>query len=166
MPDREDDVICDECQSLYEDVGDRARDADRFDKVRRTDKTLRCKARGPESDAYYFVNVDLPSHDRVWVGLYTADRWLSESIEADLMHLGDKIEELVDEELVDQGFEDGPLPVEHFRDERKLYVFRSPVAVPSGEALEGPAMVDRVTRVLMAYEACFRELGDMTVDED
>lgn len=165
MADNE-DVICDGCQALYEDVGDRARAADVFGKVRRTDTALRCRARGAQSEAFYLVEVDSRTHDRVWVGLYTPDRWLSESIEADLMHLGDKIEELLDEELADQGFEEGPLPVEHFRDDNRMYVFRSAVAVPRAEKIEGPAMTRRVAQVLVAYEACFRPLGDMSGDEE
>jgi len=158
-------MICDECQALYEEVGDLARDAKVFGKVRRTDEMLRCRAEACESEAYYYVDVELPAHDKVWVGLYTEDRWLSESIEADLMHLGDKIEELLEEELVEQGVEQR-LAVEHFRDEEKRYVFRSALPLPAGEELDGDAMVERTTRVLLAYEACFRELGDMTAEED
>ena len=154
-------MICDECQELYEEVGDRARQAGVFAKVRRTDHALRCSAKGIESEASYQVTVALPEHDVVWVGLHTPDRWLSESIEAELMHVGDKIEELLEEELVEQGFE-SRLPVEHFRDDQKVFVFRSPVFVSKPEEVNAPAVIDRVTRVLLAYEACFRELGDMT----
>lgn len=166
MPDQTDDVICNECQALYEEVADRARKPGIFEKVRRTDKVLRCTAQGAAAEAHYIVEVETPAHNRVWIGLYTLDRWLSESIEADLMHLGDKLEDLLDEELVDQGFEAGPLPVEHFRDEAKRYVFRSPIDLPEGEELDGPAMIDRVTQTLLAYEACFRQLGDMEEDDE
>ena len=152
-------MICDDCQALYEEVGDLAREGRRFEKVRRTDDALRCRAKGVESEAYYMAEV-ADSHDVVWVGLYTPDRWLSESIEADLMHQGDKIEELLEDELYDQGFE-ARLPVEHFRDERKRYVFRSPVFLPKGEKLDGEGMIDRVHKVLMAYDATFSQLGDM-----
>jgi len=153
-------VICDECQALYEEVGDSARESGMFAKVRRTDDALICRARDVESDTTYRAEVS-DEHDLVWVGLYTEDRWLSESIEADLMFKGDKIEELLEEELLDQGF-DARLPIEHFRDEEKRYVFRSPVFLPKGEKLDGEGMVDRVRRVLLAYEATFRQLGDMS----
>ncbi len=157
-------MICDECQALYEEVGDRARDRAVFEKVRRNDDALICRAKQVDSEAFYFASVS-DGHDLVYVGLLTPDRWLSESIEADLMHKGDKIEELLEDELYDQGFE-GRLPVEHFRDEQKKYVFRSPVFLPKGEKLDGEGMVDRVTQVLLAYEAAFRQLGDMsTADE-
>lgn len=155
-------MICDECQALYEEVADRAREAHVFEKVRRTDDRLRCRARCGKSDAeaYYYAEV-AEDHKSVYVGLYTPDRWLSESIEADLMFKGDKIEDLLEEELFDRGFE-SRLAVEHFRDDDKHYVFRSNLVVPADEKLEGPAMVERVTRVLLAYEATFRPLGDMS----
>lgn len=152
-------MICDECQALYEEVGDRARKPGVFEKVRRTDDRLICKAKGIESEAYYIVEIN-DGHDTVFVSLQTADRWLSESIEAELMHLGDKIEDLLEEELVDQGYETR-LAVEHYRDEDKMYVFRSAIPLPEDEVLDGPEMMDRATRALLAYEAAFRELGDM-----
>ena len=158
-------MICDECQALYEEVGDRVRDAKVFAKVRRTDTILKCKADGIESEAIYFVDVDLPDHKKVWIGLFTEDRWLSESIEADLMHLGDKIDELLEEELIELGF-DKRLPVEHFRDEEKRYVFRSAIDLPNGEVLDGETMIDQTTKVLLAYEACFSQLGDMKTNDE
>ncbi len=157
-------MICDECQALYEAVGECAHEADVFAKVRRNDEALSCKARGIESEAWYRVEVG-PKHDVVWVGLFTPDRWLSESIEAELMHTGDKLEELLEDELIEQGFET-KLPVEHFRDDQLRYVFRSPVALPIGEKLEGPEMVDIVGKTLLAYEAMFSQIGDMAPGED
>jgi len=156
-------MICDECQAMYEEAGDRVREAKVFAKVRRTDELLKCKADGPEEEAIYFAEVD-DDHTRVWVGLWTKDRWLSESIEADLVHTGDKIEDLLQDELVDLGY-DTRLSVEHFRDAEKRYLFRSPVPIPTGEKSDGETTVDRVTKTLLAYEAAFRELGDMTPDE-
>lgn len=156
-------MICDECQALYEEVGDRVRKADVFETVRRTDDRLLCKARGIDSEAYYHVEIP-EGHDRVWIALQTPDRWLSESIEAELMFQGEKIEDLLEEELADQGYEHR-LPVEHFRDERKRYIFRSAIALPPDEVLDAPEMIDRVTQALLAYEATFRELGDMKPEE-
>lgn len=157
-------MICDECQALYEEVGDRVREARVFAKVRRNDEALICRARDVESEANYLAEV-ADTHDVVWVGLYTPDRWLSESIETDLLHQGDKLEDLLEDELVELGFE-ARLPVEHFRDDQKQYVFRSPVFLPAGEKLEGEGMVDRVTKVLLGYEAMFRQLGDMAPTDD
>jgi len=158
-------MICDECQALYEEVGDRARDAKVFGKVRRTDDALKCRAKGidpDEAEAIFFAEVD-DDHTKVWVGLWTTDRWLSQSIEADLMHTGDKLEDLLEEELIDQGYE-VHLAVDHFRDDSKRYIFRSPVPVAVGEETDGPVTTDHVTQTLLAYEAAFRELGDMSED--
>jgi len=152
-------MICDECQALYEEVGDRARDAKVFAKVRRNDEALVCRAKLDDTEATYRAVV-ADEHDLVWVGLFTTDRWLSESIETDLLNSGDTVEEMLEEELYEQGFE-ARLPVEHFRDTKKQFVFRSPVFLPKGEKLDSEAMVDRVGRVLLAYEATFRKLGDM-----
>src|SRR5688500_979912 len=78
------------------------------------------------------------------VALVTKDRWLSESIEADFMHHGDPIEELLEEELVDQGYTvagdgmpGGPrraasgrsIEVKHFRSEDMMYTFQSVLPV-------------------------------------
>lgn len=153
-------MICDECQALFEEVADQVRTAGVFETVRRTDDALKCRARDVASETMYAAEVP-DQRDLVWVGLITPDRWLSESIEADLMHQGEKIEDLLEEELFDKGFE-ARLPIEHFRDEQKLYVFRSPVFLPKGEKIKGEPMIERVTRVLLAYEACFRQLGDMS----
>jgi hypothetical protein len=150
---------------LYEAVATAARQAGAFRAVERTDEGLRCDADGPDSEAWYLVAADADDPRRVWIGLYTPDRWLSESIEADLMHLGDDLEELLDEELVDQGEDTGPIPVEHFRDDARRYVFRSAVTVSGGDPAD-PDAVARVGRVLLAYEACFRQLGDMSGDDE
>lgn len=157
-------MICDECQALYEEAGEHAREAHVFARVRRNDEALICTARGVEAEANYRVEVT-EEHDRVWVGLYTPDRWLSESIETDLLHQGDSLEELLEEELYDQGLE-ARLPVEHFRDDQKRYVFRTPVELVKGDKLDSPNMIQTVTKVLLAYEAMFRQLGDMAPGED
>ena len=156
-------MICDECQELYEEVGERARESEAFSKVRRTDLGLFCRPLNIDVDATYLVEVG-KEHDVVWVGLFTPDRWLNESIEADLVDSGDKLEDLLEEELVDQGFE-ARLAVEHFRNESKQFVFRSPVFIPKGEKMSSEGMVDRVTHTLLAYQALFGELGDMSVDD-
>lgn len=152
-------MICDDCQALYEEVADHAREAKVFAKVRRNDLMLYCRAKLEETEAAYRAEVN-DKHDVVYVGLYTPDRWLSESIEADLLHKGDTLEELLEEELSDLGFE-AKLVTEHFRDEQKQFVFRSPIFLPKGEKLCGEGMVDRVTKMLLAYEAVFRQLGKM-----
>jgi hypothetical protein len=107
-----------------------------------------CEAKAPAAPAQYRVTVE---GARWYVEVTTADRWLSHSIEADLLNTGDHLEDLVDEELVELGVTPLKAKVEHFRNDHKLFVFRSP--------LPGP---DAAATALLAYEACFSRLGDMS----
>ncbi len=153
-------------ESLIEAVAERVKQADVFEDVQSESAGLHCQARDAESEAFYQVLDDADQPSTVWVGLFTSDRWLSESIEADLLHTGDKMEDLLDEELVELGYDAGPLPIEHFRDDAKVYVFRSSLKVNSQDACTDPADIDRVVKVLLAYEACFRQLGDMSTTDE
>lgn len=146
--------------ALYRAVGERVRARKVFAEVSADADRLRCRALETEVDAFFYVEAE--PGGRVWVGMYTPDRWLSESIEADLMHTGDKLEELLEEELIEQGYE-GRLDVEHFRSEDKLYTFRSPLELADPASAD---TADRAARVLLAYEACFRELGDMSPTDE
>ena len=134
-------------------------EADVFESVLRTGDGLRCAALFVEEECYYAATTD--NDGCVWVGWYTPDRWLSESVEADLVHLGDKIDDLLEEELLDLGFM-GKLTIEHFRDADKVFVFRSKLDLPA----DADAAAEVVTLALLAYQACFVELGDMGEDED
>ncbi len=126
-----------------------------------------CDALASAELAFYSIQRDDPSS--LYVALQTPARYLSQSIEADLMFTGDKLEDLLHEELVDQGY-DAATPhhfwkVEHFRSEAKLYTFRSllPVA-PASWATQPTAELAVIA--LKAYEAVFRPLGDMEADDE
>lgn len=135
--------------ALLTRVADTARQAGVFASVEVEGGRVVCEADGSGEPAYYRVGEDAGA---LWVELVMKDRWLSESIEATLMHTGDSIEELLDEELADVGY-DGPTPkVEHFRSDDMLFTFRT--RIPSSEATTA-------ARFLLAYEQCFRNLGDM-----
>lgn len=145
--------------TLLDAVAARARESGVFGSVVVAGERLTCRA--ADADAEYRLEPD-PS-GALWVSLVTADRWLSESIEAELLHTGDKMEELVDDELVELGFDGGPLKVEHYRSEDLLFTFRSRVPI---EGLD-PAGAARVAAVcLLAYQACFVQLGDMDGGDD
>ncbi len=103
---------------------------------------------------------------KLWVSLVTANRWLSQSIEADLVHTGDKLEDLIHEELVDLGYTGKPVPFEHFRSEDKLFTFRSIIPANLNHAHPTPEDKALVTTFLLGYEAAFRNLGDMEEKED
>ncbi len=116
-----------------------------------------CHAAASAAPASYRLFVE---GGRVWASLVMADRWLSESIETDLLHTGDKVEELLEEELAEQGLPAERLKVEHFRSDDLLFTFRSPLPASAGAAAEV------AVKYLLAYEACFANLGDMSAGPD
>ncbi|WP_432798801.1 hypothetical protein [Poriferisphaera sp. WC338] len=129
-------------------------DKETFASVELTEAGLKCAARDIE-EAWYEVRTD---DSAITVGLYTKDRWLSESIEADLMHSGDKMEELLEEELVELAAAKTIYSIDHFRDDQMCYVF-----VSQADSNAPPA---EIATLLRGFEACFRQLGDMEGEED
>lgn len=149
---------------LLAQVAERAKAAKVFGSVELTDQMLKCAALASAEPAEYRLLVD---QGKLWVVLVTEHRWLSQSIEADLVHTGDKIDELIEEELVNLGVRNLRLTYEHFRDPQKLYTFRSPLPTDIVKASAADAdAVHLTTTALLAYEAAFRPLGDMEADED
>jgi len=146
-------LILDQVQSL-------AQDADVFDSVRLIDGRLNCRARGCESDAGYRVEQD---GAQLWVSFVTPDRWLSESIEADLQHTGDDLEELLEEELAELGIE-AEVTFEHFRSEDRLFTYRTPISLERGADARTAGEI--AAKYVLAYEACFRELGNVAGARD
>jgi hypothetical protein len=138
-------------------IGAKAEKAGVFGEIKVTRmQTLQCAAKNSAEPAWYRIE---RTDDKWNVSLVTANRWLSESIEADLMHYGDPIEELIEEELAELGYKGKPLEVKHYRSDDMLYTFRSPMPVKEAD---GQKAVDVATQCLLAYEAAFRELGDMS----
>lgn len=136
--------------ALIEQVRQAAHAAGVFGPLRIEADRLICPAAASAEPADYRVYADDRGH--IWVELVTANRWLSESIETDLVHTGDKLNELIDEELADLGWEGPAATFEHFRSDDLLFTFRSRVPDPTPQS---------VTTWLLAYEQCFRQLGDM-----
>ena len=147
--------------ALLSALADRATSAQVFGQVTLADGVLTCTAAASAEPASYRVELD---GGRIWVSLVTKDRWLSESIESELMHTGDKLEELLEEEMVDLGYTGEPLGFEHFRSEDLHFTFRSAVPVAL-DAIDGSAS-DTLALCLLGYEACFRQLGDMNADAE
>ncbi|MBI1189813.1 MAG: hypothetical protein GC200_03915 [Tepidisphaera sp.] len=138
--------------AMLEDVRKGAEAAGVFGEVVVRDGKVWAAAKGAGDEAFY---VAWEEGGKVWVGLQTPARYLSQSIEADLVNTGDKLEELILEELIELGYEGPALACEHYRDAGKLYTFRS--AAGSAHVARAEAIV----RLMVAYEACFRRLGDM-----
>jgi len=154
-------AVTDSIRSLFEAVAERVRGEDVFGSVETGDR-LECLAVDSAKPAFYRLELEA---GKLWVGLFMKDRWLSESIEAELMNTGDKMEELLDEELVDQGYEAGPLAVEHFRSDELEFTFRSALGFAPEDSNEA-ANVESAAQVLLAYAACFGQLGDMSESDD
>lgn len=131
-----------------------ARGCGRFSSVDADATGVAARPGDPEIDAAFRVDWNGGGFE---VALKTPDRWLSQSVEASLMNTGDDLEDLIDEELVELGCDDGPLPVKHFRDEQKQYVFVSPVPGDSAQTL---------VACLCAYERAFAGLGDFLSHDD
>ena len=146
--------------SLLRTVAANAAAARVFGEIQSGAAMLRCKALSSAEEAWYRLERDA---DHWFVSLVTPDRWLSESIEADLMHHGDPIEELVHEELVELDYDGPALTIKHYRSDDMLYTFRSPIPVREGDVEQS---ADVATKCLLAYETAFRELGDMNVDDE
>lgn len=125
------------------------------------DDRLRLAAKDAAAEAHYEIE---RRGDELLVRLLTADRWLSESIESQLVEHGDSLEELLEDELVEIGHEparDGAIPkVRHFRDPARFYTFECPIPVGP----DGP--FESARRFLLGWEACFRGLGDMSGGEE
>jgi len=151
--------------TFLEAVALRAKDADVFASCRVEGERLACAARDSAAPAHYRVDT---AGGSVWVSLVTPDRWLSESIETDLLHTGDKLNELIDEELVELGYTGSGCSFQHYRSDDKLFTFRTAVPVTAAQVAACDAgAVGECARFLLAYEACFRGLGDMQGgDED
>jgi hypothetical protein len=147
---------------LLELAAERCRAESVFGPVFVHGNALNCEAKASAAEATYRISFD---GQKLWASLVTPDRWLSQSIEADLVHTGDKLEDLLGEELADLNYL-GPAPgFEHFRSEDKLFTFRSVVPIEPAHFAD-PKAAEMAATFLLAYEACFRRLGDMEAGED
>lgn len=128
-----------------------------FSRIEPIQDRLRCHAKDCPEPAWYEIEV---TPTATVVRFATPDRWLSESIESDLMHFGDPIEELIEEELAELGWRGKLATIKHFRDDAKLYTFEG--TLPA----ESKADASIAAKFLFAYEAAFRALGDVGGGDD
>lgn len=135
----------------------------RFDAVAIEGDMLVAHASDAPDGAYYRIE---PGADGVYVTWVSADRYLSQSIEQDLVFSGDDLDDMIDEELADTGYE-GPrlAPMQHYRNDEKLFIFRSRTPIDAQPA-DPDAAGASLARFLLAYEAAIRQLGDMSPDEE
>lgn len=140
-------------QTVLNEVFERARASGVFGDCQVEGDRLSCEAKASAEPAFYRVEFE---DGRLYVSLVTENRWLSESIESELMHSGDDLVELLDEELAELGYEGDTPSYEHYRSEDMLFTFRSEVP-GSGGSFDA----ELVGTMLLGYEATFRQLGDM-----
>lgn len=144
-----------QAQQTLRSLHEHAQKASIFSGLQLDGSRLECEAKDSAAKAEYRFEV---SADGWRLSLGTADRWLSESIESQLVESRDSMEDLLREELVDLDCLEAPPKIRHFRDESKRYVFEC--TVPFGADL-----VDDLRRAkcfLFAFESMFRQLGDMS----
>lgn len=171
---------------VFEAVKARLESSGQFGSVEMKGGMLVAAAKASAEPAFYrleFAATGSPDgggEGRLWVSLVTPSRWLSESIESDLVEHGDDLGDLVEDELVELGYEptgggesdsDGGKPTfQHFRSPDLLYTFRTPIPTPqpgsgvsveSERALAAHAAATVAGLWVLAYEQAFRRLGDM-----
>ena len=140
----------------------RVQSAGVFYAVRIDGSRLICDAKDSAAPAFYSLSF---FEGRIWVMLQTADRWLSQSIEQALVHTGDKLDELIEEEMIELGYRGPRLPFEHFRSPEKLFTFRTSLSITESD-MTTPKAAEFASHALLGYEACFRRLGDMEGGDD
>ncbi|MBL8744977.1 MAG: hypothetical protein JNK58_01330 [Phycisphaerae bacterium] len=139
---------------LLDEVVRLATESRAFASVQRRGASVHCVALTNEEAAYEATS----EADGVFVAWVSPNRYLSQSIEADLMWTGDDLMDLIEEELADEGCTDHPLGrIEHFRDAEKRFTFRSRVRAGADAAL--------VVKCLVALAKTFSQLGDMKDEE-
>ncbi len=141
--------------NILRSIADHASTLGLFGEVSIHNDRLDCRAKDADVPAYFRIDLQ---KGVVCVSLVTPDRWLSQSIEQDLVHTGDKMSDLLDEELADLGHTSTTPTIEHFRSDDKLYTFVSRLGFGADQAA---ARKDELIRVLLAYHAVFTPLGDM-----
>lgn len=154
---------------LLQDVKARLESEGSFGMVEVRDGMLVATAEGAADAAFYRLEPEGRGDgvDGLWVSLVTPSRWLSESIESDLVEHGDDVGELVEDELIELGYEGEGMPpsFQHFRSADMLYTFRTPLPIDGAGIRTGRAGGMEAAAVaalwMRAYEQAFRRLGDM-----
>lgn len=144
---------------LLEDVRALAAASDEFDEARLENGALVIHAAEAPPEVFYRLEMDTGTMFVSWI---SADRYISQSIEAELMWTGDDLDDLIDEELIDTGWTHGRLgDMEHFRNDQQLFTFRSAIKTEL-EQLDAQSLLG----CLLAYHRAFSELGDMKPDAE
>ncbi len=121
---------------------------------------LWARARDAEAEAWYRIEIAGENLTACWC---TPDRYLSQSIEAELTWTHDDLDDMLDEELDDVGWNCGKLtPLKHYRDDEQLFVFRAELPIDRNELNAGHG--EALAKCLLGFNQVFQELGDMQGD--
>ncbi len=143
--------------AILESLAEAARLAGVFGEVTVSGGRVIARTTASAAPAEYRVEIE---QGEACVGVFTADRWLSHSVEADLLNTGDDLEELLEEELEEVGYTGKAPTIDHYRNDEKMFAFRS----RSGIKVTDADAEARIRQLLLAYESCFKHLGDMHKD--
>jgi len=150
-----------EIERLMAETGRLARSSGAFAGVEVLPGRVEC--RDPiQPDASFRIDA---SDEGLAVCWASPNRYLSQSIEAELRWTRENIDDLIDEELADQGYRQRVARMTHFRDPDKNFVFRWGLPIVAASVDAGRDAPDML-RCLLACQAAFRNLGDMKESED
>jgi hypothetical protein len=152
-----------ELATLFERVRERLDASDRFDSAGVEGPCVVAHATDAPEEVRYRIEFD---GSALWAAWVSEDRYISQSIEAEIMWTGDDLDDMIDEESVDAGWSLGRLePMEHFRNEEMLFTFRSKLPIAPSKA-NAEKHAEQMVAVLTGYAEAFAELGDMKPDDD
>lgn len=125
---------------------------------------------GRTDEADTWVVLRVTEDKTLETGLVTADRWVSQSIEADVQFQREDLRVLLAEELADAGWSlEGSL--RHYRDEQGEYVFLAKITKAGASAAgrnavleEDGSLAERLAGAVEACVRCFGEFGDLRQD--
>ncbi len=116
-----------------------------------------------QPDAGFRLTLD---EGRLWASWVSPNRYLSQSIEAEVKWTGDDIDDLIDEEVEALGWTGAKIGrFQHFRSPDMQYTFRSQLPLDPA-ATDTDSAAQAAVLFLRAYQAAFRNLGDMKPEED
>lgn len=150
-----------EIERLLTETGRLARSSGAFDGVEVRPGRVEC--RDPiQPEALYRIDASDAGLCVCWA---SPDRYLSQSIEAELRWTRENIDDLMDEELADQGYRARVDRMSHFRDQDKHFVFKWNLPLDPAE-VDASRDAPEMLKCLLACQAAFRNLGDMKESED
>lgn len=109
-------------------------------------------ALSPDSWAEVAVRPFLP---QVRVGLCTENRWQNEELEKKVEETGDTMSEYLEAAFAEADLDWPHPPVEHYREQQKLFYFATPLDLERLDDLTTPAIREKTLKMLLGYWAGF-----------